>query len=186
MAVNDATILLRSIAGDAATKAASKVNPTEDQLNQIDDPSADNVWHDAPDLSKENIKGQFSQRMPFGKGEVKQAAGDAAEAAHPEGSRDPADVASAAATEQQTGQPQGIDTAAGVQTGAGRLKDTAAQNVPEEKKDKTREYRERTTAYLKGKMPKERREQTIWRLKKMVVEIQNHQDCKFHVKHSPN
>ena len=27
-------------------------------------------------------------------------------------------------------------------------------------------------------MPKERREQTVWRLKKMIVEIQGHQDCK--------
>ena len=31
-----------------------------------------------------------------------------------------------------------------------------------------KEYNARTQNYLKGKMPKERREQTIWRLKKMV------------------
>jgi len=30
---------------------------------------------------------------------------------------------------------------------------------------------------MKEKLPKERREQGIYRLKKMVVEIQGHQDC---------
>ena len=39
-----------------------------------------------------------------------------------------------------------------------------------------RARRDQMNNYLKGKMPEERREQTIWRLKKMVVEIQGHQD----------
>jgi hypothetical protein len=39
---------------------------------------------------------------------------------------------------------------------------------------------------LKDKMPQERREQTIWRLKKMVVEIQGHQDCElYHWAYNP-
>lgn len=181
--MSDAAILLRSIAGDAATKTASMVNPAEDRLNQIDEPAADNTWHDVPDFSRDKIKTQMSQKWnenkPFGSSEVKKAAGDASAAAHPDGSRDPADVANAAANEQQTSQPQGIDAAAGAQTGANQLKDAASQNISEDTKNKGREYRDRTTAYLKGKMPKERREQTIWRLKKMVVEIQGHQDCEF-------
>jgi hypothetical protein len=168
--VSDASILLRSIAGDAATKAATKVNPTDEQLAQIDEAAADNTWHDAPNFSKENLKNQLKSRMQIGKGSAEQAAGDVTQATHPEGSRDPADLANAAADEQQTGQEKGIDATSGAQT----LKD----KVPEEHKKKTREYRDRTVKYLQGKMPKERREQTIWRLKKMVVEIQGHQDCK--------
>jgi len=35
-----------------------------------------------------------------------------------------------------------------------------------------------TKEYLSDKIPKERREQTIWRLKKMVIEVQGHADCK--------
>jgi hypothetical protein len=168
--VSDASILLRSIAGDAATKAATKVNPTDEQLAQIDEAAADNTWHETPDFSKENLKKQLRSRMQIGKGSAEQAAGDVTQATHPEGSRDPADLANAAAVEQETGQETGIDATSGAQT----LKD----NVPEEPKKKTRELRERTVKYLQGKMPKERREQTIWRLKKMIVEIQGHQDCK--------
>src|SRR5579871_2842873 len=87
--VSDATILIRSIAGDAATKAASKVSPTDDQLAQIDEAAADNTWHDAPDFSKENLKSQFKSRVPIGKGDAQKAAGDVTQATHPDNSRDP-------------------------------------------------------------------------------------------------
>ena len=177
--MSDATILIRSIAGDAATKAATRVNPTDEQLAQIDEPAADNTWHDSPDFSKENLKNQLKSRMHIGKGDAQKVTGDATQSTHPEGSRDPTDLANATAAEQQTGQEAGIDAAGGVQT----LKDTAKDNVPEDRKNKTREYRERTIKYLQGKMPKERREQTIWRLKKMVVEIQGHPDCKYWLTH---
>lgn len=160
-------------------KAASRVNPAEDQLNQIDEPAPDNTWHDSPDFSKEKLKKTWNEKRPFGSGEVKQAAGDATQAAHPDGSRDPADLVDAAATEQQTGQPQGVDVAAGAQTGVNKVKESTDEDVSEKAKSRTREYRERTTKYLQGKMPKERREQTIWRLKRMIIEIQGHQDCKF-------
>ena len=36
-----------------------------------------------------------------------------------------------------------------------------------------------TKEYLAEKIPKERREQAIWRLKKMVIEVQGHADCKI-------
>jgi hypothetical protein len=35
-----------------------------------------------------------------------------------------------------------------------------------------------TKEYLAEKIPKERREQAIWRLKKMIIEVQGHADCK--------
>jgi hypothetical protein len=44
--------------------------------------------------------------------------------------------------------------------------------------DKRKEYSDRTKSYLSEKIPKERREQTVWRLKKMIIEIQGHADCK--------
>ena len=56
--MSDATVLLRDMAGDAAQTAASKVNPSDDALNQIDRPAPDNTWHDTPDLSKDNLKNQ--------------------------------------------------------------------------------------------------------------------------------
>ncbi|KMU87471.1 hypothetical protein CIHG_05267 [Coccidioides immitis H538.4] len=48
--------------------------------------------------------------------------------------------------------------------------------VTEEAKSRRREATERTKEFLASKMPKERREQTVWRVKKMIVEIQGHSD----------
>jgi hypothetical protein len=179
--LNDATILLRSIAGDAATKTASKVHPGEDRLSQIDDPAADNTWHDVPDLSRENLKSQakskYDQQKPFGSKEVEDAARDASGASHPSGSTDPAETARLAARDQQQGTASGIDAQAGADAAYNNLRSAASQNIPEDTKDQARNYKGRTQGYLKDKMPKERREQTIWRLKKMVAEIQGHQDC---------
>lgn len=175
--VSDATVLLRSIAGDAATKTASRVQPPEHQLNQLDEPAEDNTWHEVPDMSRGNLKNQIASKAPFGKKEVQQAVGDASQAAHPSGERDPAAAAQLAARDQQQGTSSGLDARSGASAGLNTLKGHASEGIPEDKKDQAKEYRARTQNYLKGKMPQERREQTIWRLKKMVVEIQGHQDC---------
>lgn len=176
--MSDASVLLRDIAGDAAQKSANAVNPSEDQLANIDKPAEDNIWHEAPDLSKENLRNQAKSRVPIGKKDVDQAARDGTQAAHPDGSRDPAAAAQLAAQDQQQGTAQ-TDPRAGAEVAAKNLKDQASANMDENDKQKAKEYRERTERYLKGKMPKERREQLIWRLKKMVVEIQGHQDCRL-------
>jgi hypothetical protein len=181
--VNDATILIRDIAGDAAQKAASKVNPSEDQLSQIDKPAEDNTWHDPPNLNaagiKQQLKSSISQNAPISKGDVRDAAGDASQTAHPHDSRDPAETAALAQSEQQNGTASGIDAQSGLQNGAATLRQRASDNIPEDQKHRARQAKERSKNYLSKKMPEERRDQTIWRLKKMVVEIQGHPDCKF-------
>jgi hypothetical protein len=178
--VSDATILLRDMAGDAAEKAASRINPSDEKLSQIDRPAEDNTWHDVPDLSRDNIKNtlksNYNKQKPVSSDDVKDAAGNATEAAHPSGSRDPADAAALAARDQQEGTNSGIDAQAGAENAAGTLKERASENVPEDTKDKGREAKEKSRNYLKEKFPEERRDQTIWRLKKMVVEIQSHPD----------
>ncbi|KAG2166087.1 hypothetical protein VTO58DRAFT_108947 [Aureobasidium pullulans] len=178
--LSDASILFRDMAGDAAQKAANKVNPSEDELNQIDKPAEDNTWHDVPDLSKDNLKNQarskYNEQKPFNKQEAKGALGDAAQAAHPSGSRDPAHAAELAARDQQQGTNSGVDAGKGLQQGADQLHQTARENIPDETQEKARNARERTTNYMKDKIPQERRDQGIYRLKKMVAEIQGHQD----------
>ena len=156
--LSDVTILVRDIAGDAATNAAGKLKPSEEQLAQIDGPAEDNTWHDVPSVTE--LKGQardmYAKNKPFSKQDAREAAAD---------------------------QAQTTDSAqAGAQGTADSLAATAKGNVPQETKDninKTADAtRKQTRDYLNKKVPKERREQTIWRLKKMVVEIQNHPDCK--------
>ncbi len=184
-AVSDATVLLRDIAGDAAQKTASKINPSEDDLNQIDEPAEDNTWHDVPNLSPANLKAQakdqYSKNKPLSRNDLQNAAGDATQAAHPSGSRDPQDAAALEADAQQQGTDSGMDPQAGAKTAKDNLKSTVtqnmSQNIPDEHKENARATRDRTQNYFKNKVPKERREQTIFRLKKMIVEIQSHSDC---------
>lgn len=175
--MSDATVLIRDIAGDAAQKAATKVNPSDDDLAQMDKPAEDNTWHEAPDLSRDNLRNQFQSRMPVGKKDLQDVAGDATQAAHPSGSRDPTDAAALAAQDQQQGTSSGMDAATGAKTGAQNLKGKLSDRMDEDQKQKMREYRERGNNYFKDKMPKERRDQIVFRLKKMIVEIQGHQDC---------
>jgi len=168
------------VAAKAGNKAAGKVNPNQDELDRIDEPEDDDTWHDTPDSGdaqnmKEKLKSKAQRAKPFDTEGLKQAASDA----------------------QSTGNQQGgslLDKAsAAAKSGASNLKNQSKQNVPDEdqedaqqKKDATkeatkqkgREARDKTKDYLKEKIPKERREQTIYRLKKMIVEIQGHQDCK--------
>ena len=179
--LKDAQILLRDIAGDAAQKTANKVNPSEDDLGQIDHPAEDNTWHDVPDLSRDNIRGQmkstYDKQKPFSRGDVQ----NAAETAQDRG----VDHAQNVPTSDDN-TPGDLDGPAGAQegarAGADQLKAKASQNVPDDTKDRLRDTRDnahqRSKDYLSKKMPQERRDQTIWRLRKMVAEIQGHEDCK--------
>ncbi|EUC28394.1 hypothetical protein COCCADRAFT_41078 [Bipolaris zeicola 26-R-13] len=173
--LSDATVLLRDMAGDAAMNTANKVKPSEDRLNRLDEPAEDNTWHDTSNLNRENLRNQAKSSLPFGnknKGDLKEAAKDVNQAANPEGARDPTHTADLAATEGQTGQSTGLDVRSGVEA----AKQKVDANTSDEDKQKVRARREQLNNYLKGKMPEERREQTRWRLKKMIVEIQGHQD----------
>ncbi|KAF1345857.1 hypothetical protein BDV97DRAFT_423947 [Delphinella strobiligena] len=178
--LKDATVLLRDMAGDAAQKAANKVNPSEDELNQIDEPEEDNTWHDVPDLSRDNLKNQakshYNEKKPFNRDQAKDALGDASQAAHPSGSRDPRDAAQLAARDQQNDTSSGVDASTGAQVAKDKLKSHAKQNVPDEDQERASQHKQRAQGYLKDKFPEERRDQTIYRLKKMIVEIQGHQD----------
>ncbi|KEF55668.1 uncharacterized protein A1O9_08418 [Exophiala aquamarina CBS 119918] len=165
--LSDASILARDIAGDAAQKAANQVNPSDEQMSQIDRPAEDNTWHDVPDLSKENIRTQarsaFDKNAPVNKEEAQNAGQhglDTAQA-HP------------AQHNREAGR-------AGLGQAIGDLKAQAQANIPEEDQENAKKAKNATVQksrnYLSKKMPEDRREQTIWRLKKMVVEIQGHSD----------
>ena len=185
--MSDATVLLRDIAGDAAQNAATRVNPSQDELSQIDRPADDNTWHDVPDMSRDKlrnqVKGQYEKQKPFSRAEMRDAAGDATQTAHPGGSRDPGHAADLAARDQRQGIDSGVDAQSGARAGMQNLQDKASANMPEETKDRARNITGQTKGYLSEKIPQERREQTIYRLKKMIVEIQGHQDCKPSASH---
>jgi len=165
--LDDGLTLIRDMAGDAATNTANKVRPSEDKLAQIDQPADDNTWHDVPDLSKEGIKSSakdtYNRNKPFDQQDAKNAAAQGVDTAQQQPTFD----------NQQAAQT-------GASAAADQLKAQAKQNVPEETQQDIRNARsaaaQSTRNYLNKKMPTERREQSIWRLKKMMVEIQGHSD----------
>lgn len=55
-------ILIRDIAADASQKAANQVQPSEEQLSQIDQAAEDNVWHEKPSVNKEDLKSKFKRK----------------------------------------------------------------------------------------------------------------------------
>ncbi|CAI4219085.1 unnamed protein product [Parascedosporium putredinis] len=148
--LKDFTVLFRDVAGDAASNVAGRVRPSEDQLNQVDMPAQDHTWHEKPDFSKDTLREKA--RGTYGgkpKEDLKDTAAAAANAANPTGSTRPGDV----------------NAQAGASTGRSR-----------KVKQRNDEYRRRTREYFNQKIPQERKEQTIWRLKKMVLECQQHPD----------
>jgi DNA ligase-4 len=169
------------VAGDAATNAAARVRPSEEDLAQVDYPAQDNTWHKAPDMPKGSMKDKFHQYYKGSpKEDVKAAGAQGTSGAHPSGSTDPRDLASTVAHDRQTGASSGINAVGGAATAKDALRRNVDAHVDDETKEKAKarrdEYRERTRNYFNSKMPQERREQTIWRLKKMVLECQQHPD----------
>jgi hypothetical protein len=148
--VSDASLLFRDMAGDAATNAAAKVKPSDDKLNQIDQPADDNTWHDAPNLSKDNVRAQLQSVY---------------KSAPTEDAKD-----AAATTAEGARQPDGsLDPRAGAQTATGVVSEKIKANTSDEDREAAKQtaadYRRRVREYLNKKVPQERRDQTVWRLK---------------------
>lgn len=157
--------------GDAATSAADRVRPDEEKLSQIDKPAADNTWHEAPDLSKENLRKQA--KGIYGgnaKEDAKDVANAGANAAVPQNT--PAGAVAA--------RDQPVDKIAGQNAAITAAKGKIDQNVDQETQDKIKqrneEYRRRAKEYFNKKLPEERKDQIIFRLKKMILECQQHPD----------
>jgi len=103
------------------------------------------------------------------KEDAKHVAGAATSNAHPAGSSNPQELAVTAAKDHQNGSASGIDAQAGVNAAAGVIQRKAEENIDQESKDKAKakrdEYRARVKDYFSKKVPQERRDQTVWRLK---------------------
>lgn len=147
--MSDAATLGKDIAADASQKAANQIRPSEEELAQIDQAAEDNVWHEKPNISKDDLKSKFKRnkavRAYYALPNVQLLTPSQDES-----------VASASIPENQS-----------------TVESTKST------KSKNKEYADKTKNYLSDKIPKERREQTVWRLKKMIIEIQGHADCKF-------
>ncbi|KAL2820193.1 hypothetical protein BDW59DRAFT_117374 [Aspergillus cavernicola] len=159
--LNDAMTIARDIAGDASQKAANRVRPSEEQLDQVDQPAEDNVWHEKPDVS--GYRDQFKNR--FSKNKAQQEASGVANTG-----------VQAATGGQQPSSTSDVDLQSGVNAAVQHAKSKVPEDQKQEALTRSQEYRAKTIDYLSEKLPKERRDQHIWRMKKMIIEIQGHRD----------
>jgi len=160
--LQDCTVLLRDMAGDAATSAASKVRPSEEQLDQMDHAAEDNTWHEKPDFSKANLSKQTKGMFP---GKVK---------------KDVQDTAAAGLDAAQNSGGDQLDPTAGVNATISAAQDKVDDHVDEKQKKNllqiNDDFRRQAREYYDKKMPQDRKDQTIFRLKKMILECQQHED----------
>ena len=178
--LKDASVLLRDIAGDAATNVAGKVRPSEEDLAQMDRAAEDNVWHEKPDLSKDALKKQ-AQGIYGGKGKDG-AKGDAKDvaAAGAHGATGHKQAVNFDPDVLNDVDPKEVDAVAGQNAAVNMARSKINANVDEETKEKIKqrneEYRRKANEYFNKKMPQERKDQIIFRLKKMILECQQHAD----------
>jgi len=94
--------------------------------------------------------------------------------------RDIARTGQTAANADASADPADVNTEAGKAATTNALKKKFNEKVSDEDRAKIKarneEYRRKTKEYLSKKMPQERKDQTIWRLKKMILECQQHPD----------
>lgn len=174
--LTDAGALLQDMSADAVEKAQEKVGispdklrPSKEKLDNLDEPAPDNQWHEKPDFEgmKNDAKSKLNQAKDQASNITGQAKNEAAKA------KDEA---------QNSNSNEGAKNAV-----ANRLD----SNIPDEHREKAQEMKENakdtavqkkeeakesTKQYLQEKIPEERRDAAIERLKKMVVEIQDHED----------
>jgi len=170
--ISDAGLLLRDMAGDAAEKATSqlsqvteKIRPDEEKINQIDEPAPDNEWHEKPDTAG------FKQQAKDGLNQVKSKA----QTAKNEASNAHEDYKNSSSTEEAKNKIANRADRNVADEDQQRAKDKA-QEVKDTAVEKKEQTKQQTKDYLKDKVPEERRNKAIDRLKKMVVEIQDHED----------
>ena len=180
--LEDITLLGRDMAADGANKVTSKLRPDQDRLDRIDEPAPDHQWHETPPSLGE-LKDQAKSKFQGASGQAQDDANavkqDAARGAT--GQSDAETAARRAADEHanQTSRSD-VDQQAGGSAGLQSAKDRISEKIPDEHKQKAQEVKEsnkqQAKDYFKQKVPQERRDQAIFRLKKMVVEIQQHED----------
>ncbi|KAE8229396.1 hypothetical protein CF326_g5632 [Tilletia indica] len=168
--VQDFGIIGRDIFADAASKAADYARPDESKLGQVDQPAPDNQFHDDIPGQKEKNKVKDAlnsvdtEKLKNDvKNEVAGHAQDVAGAVDPNASDE---QNKAAATEAAK------DKAELVKQKANKLTD----KIPEKHKELIKQNANAASEYFKEKFPQERRDQFIFRLKKIVVELQRHRD----------
>ncbi len=180
---NDLAFIGRDMFADAASKTAELARPDDEKLQQVDQPAPENEFHDDIPVAlrkAEKAKDQAKDLAGQAQDAASQAQGEASQHvdANASAQTNAANVADQAAKklEQENLIDRNAPLKQNVDNVASKLKATTIDKIPEKHKEVLKEKAEQTQDYLKEKFPKERRDQFIYRLKKVVVECQRHRE----------
>ncbi|EIN05339.1 hypothetical protein PUNSTDRAFT_106990 [Punctularia strigosozonata HHB-11173 SS5] len=203
--LSDFALIGRDLLAKGAIKAAEQIRPDEERLRRVDEPAPENEFvskdgerlgpHDGTPVPQVRVPGtgvtvEQHPKEKLGDGAtIKTGDGDAVSGAEAKGkvrqkageTKEEARANADEVAQTTNGVPQTEDEAeAGKKTLKSRLfgfKDAVSSKVPDEHKEKVREHRDRAREFFTEEyFPEERRDQFIFRLKKVVIECQKHKD----------
>ncbi|KDN53599.1 hypothetical protein K437DRAFT_241804 [Tilletiaria anomala UBC 951] len=146
---NDFALIGRDVFADAASKAADIARPEEEKLAKVDHPAPDNHFHEDIPQTFKKVK-----KLPEAADKAKEDGTEAADKA----------------TDLNAPVKENVNNILGA------VKASTLDKIPENRKQVIEEHTEKTKNYVKEKFPKARRDQFIYRLKKVVVECQRHHE----------
>lgn len=153
--VQDLGLIGRDMFADGAQFLAGKARPDEEKMASVDQPAGDNEFHDdIPTALK-----------------TKSAEEKEAEKVKKEADKKEKDAQREAEIKQYIANGD-TPQQAQAKAKAAELKG----NIPEKHREVAKEHKDKTVNYLKENFPEERRDQFIYRLKKVLVECQRHKD----------
>ncbi|KAG8928965.1 hypothetical protein FRC02_006163 [Tulasnella sp. 418] len=196
--LSDASVIGRDLFARGASKAAERARPSPEQLSRVDDAAPAETWESRDGTAGTGQTPVVSATTSGGKGithdpntgathvhtgsstlsptEVKHKAEATYQDTKDRTKREADDVARTADARGETDEEK---AQAGKQTLKERIVggyNSLRDRVPDEHKDRARDEWDNTKQFFRDEFPEERRDQYIYRLKKVIVECQKHQD----------
>ncbi|CAG8625632.1 17243_t:CDS:10, partial [Acaulospora colombiana] len=169
--VQDFTLIGRDMFARGASAAAERARPDAERMAKADD--SIKPLEGGVDISKDGFRGAF--KKGFGKAEAKAA--DNAEVTPPSQKVEGVDKNAAITSAKETALAHANLAKEDPEAAKAKGKATAsnlADKIPEKHKQRARDETQRVKDFFNEEFPKERKDQFIWRMKKVVVECQSH------------
>ncbi|KAI4525606.1 hypothetical protein K525DRAFT_290071 [Schizophyllum commune Loenen D] len=186
----------RDVLAKGASEAAGKLRPSEDELARVDEPAPKGEFKSREQLEEEKQRLKEAKDQAKATASQAKASADQAEAqaklySHDE--RPVMNMSAGAPIEYETYEEQtfsssdssdfspitdanGTQKSRGMMNKAKGFRDGMLAKIPGQHKDKAREQVDRGKDFIDDYFPQERRDQYIYRLKKVIVECQSHDD----------
>ncbi|KAG8738026.1 hypothetical protein FRC10_007389 [Ceratobasidium sp. 414] len=199
--LSDFGLIGRDLFARGASKVAESTRPTPEQLAHADDPAPSDQWRSANGKTVgPNETPVFQAKNPAGEGDIQHHPHEGTTVGYTDGTRK--DIAGVQADAEvmknealakkeelkAEADAHRAETQAAVERAPDEEKGEVAKKslrekimgvrdrVPQEHKDRVNDQIDKAKDFLRDEFPEERRDQFIYRLKKVIVECQKHDD----------